>query len=350
MKNFKVISIVLLGTIYLAAACSASFNQSLTSSASPNNFPNTPSPPATHDPKECAASAVARLGPDLFLVGGDEDNNLRLYSTADFNTIKSVYPLAPIFRSIKDPSILDSPKTDIEGAAWLGNIVYFIGSHSMNTEGTKDKPERRRIFAVEIKYTEDGITLNSVGTPYSKLVENLNSDPQYQNYHLDKAAKIGSKTAGGLSIEGLAQGENNSLLIGFRNPIIKDKALIAVILNPREILENKEPQFGRPIELNLGGLGIRDLTWSKERNSYFIIAGQFGAENPAFRLYEWSGKSSDAAKQVETNQLQGLNPEAVAAFPAATTKSGARLLILNDNEKDTVCSEKGFGGIWIDMN
>lgn len=306
--------------------------------------------PAAHTKEECAASGAIRLGTEMFLVGSDEDNTLRLYSINDLTSVKSSFPLAPIFADSKEATILADPKTDLEGAAWLGDTVLWIGSHSMNSEGTKKKPERRRLFAHTVKFTEQGLTLTRVGQPYANLIEDLSDDARYKIYDLRKAAEIGSKSAGGLSIEAVAAGRNDSLLIGFRNPLTKNRALVATVLNPKEVLQGAgvKPTFGDPVELDLGGLGIRDMAWSKEKNAYFIIAGQFGAENPAFRLYQWSGSAPDAPRQIKTNRLDGLNPEAVIPFPVANSGK-IRLLILNDNEKSDVCAKQGFGAIWIDV-
>jgi hypothetical protein len=305
-----------------------------------------------HLPAECAASASVRLGADMFLVGSDEDNILRMYAASDFKFIKD-FPLGPVFKLPDDkiPTIKDKPKTDLEGAAWLGEAIFWIGSHSTNDVG-EEKPDRKRIFAHEIKYTEQGLSLVKIGQPYANLVQDLGNDPQYKNYNLTEAAKKKAKEEGALSIEGLAAGKSNSLLIGFRNPLVKGKALIATILNPKEILENTavKPKFDKPIELDLGGFGIRDIARSNERNSYFIIAGPFSAEKATFRLYEWNGDAGSNPKEIQTDKLTDLNPEVVVVFPPANQNSSNRLLILNDDEKDPNCAANGFRSVWIDLS
>jgi hypothetical protein len=311
---------------------------------------NTPVP-QQHFPAECAASAAVRLGSETFIVGSDEDNILRMYAASDFKFVKG-FPLGPVFKLPDDkiPTIKDKPKTDLEGATWLGEAILWIGSHSTNDMG-EEKPDRKRVFAHEIKYTEQGLSLVRIGQPYANLLQDLSNDPQYKNYNLPEAAKKKAKEEGGMSIEGLAAGKNNSLLIGFRNPLVKGKALIATILNPKEILENTavKPKFDKPIELNLGGFGIRDIARSNERNSYFIIAGPFSAEKATFRLYEWSGDSGSNPKEIQTDKLTNLNPEAVVVFPPANQNSSNRLLILNDDEKDPNCAANGFRSVWIDL-
>ena len=75
----------------------------------------------------CEASAAVAVGPDHFLVADDNDSTLRLYarndpkpvSATDFSTALGVKP---------------TTKTDIEGAASIGNRVYWITSHGRHSE------------------------------------------------------------------------------------------------------------------------------------------------------------------------------------------------------------------------
>jgi hypothetical protein len=68
---------------------------------------------------------------------------------------------------------------------------------------------------------------------------------------------------GALNIESLCS-DRDRLLIGFRNPTIhmeqRDYALIIPMLNPEAVVRGTETtKFGRPVLLNLSGLGIRDM-------------------------------------------------------------------------------------------
>jgi hypothetical protein len=58
---------------------------------------------------------------------------------------------------------------------------------------------------------------------------------------LEAAEKLPPKAKGGLNIEGLAATPDQELLIGFRNPIPEDKALVLVLTNPKDLLEKKMP-------------------------------------------------------------------------------------------------------------
>ena len=64
----------------------------------------------------CDASAAVAIGPDVFAVGNDEDNTLRLYRAKDGGLPFKSFDLSNFLKV--DPK---SPESDLEGAAWLGN-------------------------------------------------------------------------------------------------------------------------------------------------------------------------------------------------------------------------------------
>ena len=101
------------------------------------------------------------------------------------------------------------------------------------------------------------------------------------------------------------------MLIGFRNPIFQGKAIVIPLLNPNGLLEGNRAQLGGAMELDLGGLGIRDMTLYQ--TTYLIIAGSYrgGGE---FRLFKWSGGAS-MPQQVQVEHLNRYNPEAIIIYP-----------------------------------
>src|SRR5436190_1450267 len=82
---------------------------------------------------------------------------------------------------------------------------------------------------------------------------------ELNQFKLGDAAKKAPKEEGGLNIESLcAVGE--TLYIGFRNPIPNGKALIVPLVNPSAVVDEGKPaQLGKPILIDLGGLGLRDM-------------------------------------------------------------------------------------------
>ena len=83
-------------------------------------------------------------------------------------------------------------------------------------------------------------------------------------------------------------------MIGFRNPIPNGKALLVPLENPHAVIaRNEKPKLGKPILLDLGGLGMRSIEYSDAKKTYFIIAGPYD-NNDGFQLYQWSGKPAGA--------------------------------------------------------
>jgi hypothetical protein len=59
------------------------------------------------------------------------------------------------------------------------------------------------------------------------------------------AAALVLEANDGLNIEGLAATPEKKLLIGFRNPIRSQRALLASLENPREVMQGKAARYGR---------------------------------------------------------------------------------------------------------
>ena len=265
----------------------------------------------------CDASAVVPLDDELFVVADDEDNILRVYSRTQGGAPLQTLDLSAFLRV--DPK---SPEADLEAAAPLGDRVYWISSHAQNKNG-KDRVSRRRLFATTLTVSNGTVILKPVGMPCVRLLTDLFSDPRFKRFNLAAAATRAPKSKNALNIEALCATPEGQLLIGFRNPIPKGRALIVPLLNPAEIVEGKPARLGDPLLLDLGGLGIRSLARVGER--YFIIAGAFDGGGES-QLYEWKG-GADVPHRLPRPELANLNPEAIEAVPGAT----GRLLVVSDD-------------------
>jgi hypothetical protein len=251
----------------------------------------------------CDASAAAPLDEHRFVTASDEENVLRIYDNE-----KGGLPLktVDISRFLElDPS---KPETDLEGAARIGDRIYWMSSHSRNKHG-HDRPDRKRFFATDIKKGTAEIV--PVGRPYKRLLEDLTADASLAKYGLADASRLPPKEKGGLNIEGLAATPEGQLLIGFRSPVPNGKALIIPLVNPQEVIQGKHARFGEAIELDLGGHGIRDMALKGEK--VMIIAGSAQGGGSS-QLYDWKiGKKE--AKLVKGGRMKGVNPEAVVFYP-----------------------------------
>jgi hypothetical protein len=248
---------------------------------------------------------------------------LRLYRVGQGEEPLSEKPIPDDILDL-DPAPED-PEVDIEGAAQVGDRVYWIGSHGAS-KNAKKRPNRHRLFATRLRVDGEQLTIERVGKPYKDLIRDLDADDRYAPFHLKDAAKKEPKADGALSIEGLASTPDGELLIGFRNPIPQGMALVARLKNPHKVIAGQPAKFGKPIRLDLGGLGIRSL--ERRGNDYVIVAGRHDAGHD-FKLYRWSGDPDKAPQVIPGIDLDGLNPEALF-FDAA----GA--YILSDDGKQSI--------------
>jgi hypothetical protein len=168
-----------------------------------------------------------------------------------------------------------------------------------------------RFFATDISTNLNEFPIHPVGKPYTNLLADLIANEELRPFGLAAAAVRRPKSPGGLSIEGLAATPNHQLLIGFRNPIPVKGALLVPLLNPDEVVNGKHACFGTPIQLNLGGLGIREIAfWQGE---FIIIAGPADGGRP-FKLFRWAGGDSTASP-IQHAAFKSLRPEAVVIYP-----------------------------------
>ena len=305
----------------------------------------------------CDASAAVALGPDdAFVVADDEDEVLRSKSNdkivpLPFRVYRLSRPGSPVFvgtlpGEALEPTLGTKGELDLEGSARVGDLIYWIGSHSAGSNG-KEAPNRRRLFAVQLNWQANRLEVVPVGRPYKTLLADLFKDPRYDQFRLEEASKADSKkvpeddpndkgkddSIGGLSIEGLAANSEGELLIGFRNPLQDGKALVATLKNPQEVIAGKPARFSAPIQLALNGMGIRSMELIQ--GQIYIVAGPAG--DPKLNaagtgplkphvLYRWSGRGGDQPVAMTNADLGGSFPEALFAM-------NSRIYHLSDDGK-----------------
>ncbi len=275
------------------------------------------------------ASAAVAIDPNLFIVADDENNRLRIYNRRN-----------PGSRPVADPNIADflnidwaHPEADIEGATWLGGRIFWITSHGRNRYGGYWL-SRYNFFATTIIQGEEEITVTVDGN-YTSLIDDLIAYDSVYNLGLADAIGVAegnideneiselAPKVRGLNIEGLcATADTNSLLIGFRNPQPSvgepNQALIIPLYNPQEVVLNGTPaDFGEPILLDLGGLGIRSMEYSATLGEYLIIAGSHraGAEEPLQILYKYN-MATEMLTRLDDFEI--ITPEGLFQFPGSS--------------------------------
>ena len=199
------------------------------------------------------------------------------------------------------------PESDIEGCAAVGDRVYWITSHGRNARG-KDAPNRERFFATTFTVTNGAVKMSPIGRPCAVLLNDLIRDARLSRFNLAGASLRAPKAPGALNIEGLASTPEGHLLIGFRNPIPRGRALFVPLLNPAEVITGQPAKFGEPILLDLGGYGVRSI--GRDKDNYLIIAGSYNDTGES-RAYTWAGGSAPPVHLAGVS-FPGVNPEGVA--------------------------------------
>ena len=253
----------------------------------------------------CDASAAVALNNDLFAVANDEDNALRVYDAGKGGLPVSSQDLSAILRVDKK-----KPETDLEGACWLGDTIYWISSHGRNRDG-QFRSSRHRFFATKIEERDGRPRLVPAGRVYVNLLSDLLRDHRLRPYRLDRASLLAPKAPGALNIEGLCATPEHHLLIGFRNPIPQGRALLVPLLNPAEVIAGRAVRLGEPILLDFEGRGIRDIV--RWQNRYIILAGSHDGRGNS-RLYEWDGGAAKP-REVAEAKFKGFYPEAIIVYP-----------------------------------
>ncbi|QDK77247.1 hypothetical protein EXU85_01010 [Spirosoma sp. KCTC 42546] len=298
------------------------------------------------------ASTAIRVDADYMLVGDSENQVLRLY-----NRQNSGLPLAGFDYSsslnLTDLAGAVPREVALEASAIAGNRIYWFGSQS-NKAGGGARPNRDRVYATDVTLNGANTTLAYVSR-YDYLREDIiawdvnNSHGKGANYYGLQAsadAATDPKASSGYNIEGAEFAPDGSTVyIGFRAPQVplpgRPKALIIPITNLAGILASTggtlgSATFGAPIELDLGGRGIREIR-KNAANQYLIIAGSSGGASNTppddFRLYTWTGAATDApvlrADNLATLAVDG-SFEAIVEVPSDLTVT-SQIQLLVDN-------------------
>lgn len=283
------------------------------------------------------ASAAIFLDDHRFVVANDEDNRLRVYDPATSGAALSAWDASPGLRLGRG-----NPECDLEGAARVGDRIYWIGSHGRNKDG-KFRPNRHRFFATEVNPGPEGPRWRSVGTASSGLVGAMLADPGLASLPLAAASALPPDSKGGLSIEALAAGPDRSLWIGFRGPLSKGRAILVPLRNPDQVLDGRTPRFGPPTLLDLGGRGLRDMAWTG--SEWILVAGATGGDQKGTRIFRWSG-AGHLPGALDLPGLKNLHVEAVAVPPGRPVR---RLLLCTDDSHRDARGTPSFRSYWIDL-
>jgi hypothetical protein len=297
------------------------------------------------------ASTAIPIDARWMFVADDENQLIRIFSRSNSGPELTNFNMNP-FLGLLDLYPDGRPKeVDTEGSTRVGNRIYWIGSHS-HAQDAETRTNRGRIFTTDASGSGASSVLTFVGR-YDYLKFDLlswdanNAHGKGANYYglftsgaagVDPKAEDGS----GFNIEGLAMapGSTNTAYVCFRAPLIpptnRAKALIVPVTNFAALAisggDSGSARFGEPIELNLGGRGIRSIEGNS--NGYLIVAGPPGVASgipPSdFRLFTWKGYATNAPQERSTD-LREMIPEGIIELPSAPWTSNTMVQLLSDN-------------------
>ncbi|MFD5521157.1 hypothetical protein [Streptomyces sp. NPDC127066] len=279
------------------------------------------------------ASAAVDLGGGYVVVADDESNVLRLYDRSASG--------APVRTWDFTSKLGVSKEIDIEAAARVGDTIYWTGSLGNNKDG-EYKSDRNTVFTTTVTGSGASTAL-TYGRSYKKLRDNLVAWDKANGNRYGFAAGTATgqvpKQIDGFNVEGLefAPGSTTTAYVGFRAPLAPavtgGKALIVPVTNFDKVLSSgSAAAFGTPIELDLGGLSIRDIR-KNASNQYLIVAGSWAADDNSdpYALYSWDGVAAHApVKRLDLPTSDPGGWEAIADVPDLTV-SGARAQLITDD-------------------
>jgi hypothetical protein len=286
------------------------------------------------------ASDGIALDNKYYVTGDDEQDVLNVYSRDS-----SGLPLTSFnYSTLLNLPDLSKPEVDVEAATSSPHNtakVYWLGSMSNGKAPFDNKPNRDRIFATTISGT--GIATTFSVTGYASLRSAILAwgDAHGYNFSASAAAGVDSKTPAGFAAEGMVFGpDSTTLYVGLRAPLVpttnRTKAVIAPVTNFeswfKDSAATSPPTFGDPIELDLGGRGIRDLI-RMPNGTYIILAGSPGATLVG-AIYKWTGKPTDAPIRVISPSTDTLNIEGVLPVNINGLLSLSDLQVITDKGGD----------------
>ncbi|WP_372511282.1 DUF3616 domain-containing protein [Streptomyces cylindrosporus] len=278
------------------------------------------------------ASAAVDVGGGYVVVANDEDNTLRLYNGAASG--------APVRTWDLDSALNADKEVDIEAGTLVGSTIYWTGSLGNNKDG-EYKADRNTVFTTTVSGSGANTSL-SFGSAYHQLRDDLVAwdEANGDRYGFEAATADGEipKEINGFNVEGLefAPDSTSTAYVGFRAPLVPPqaggKALIVPVTNMDKVVTGTAAAFGTPIELDLGGLSVRDI----RRNSldqYLILAGSWAADDNSdpYALYSWDGVAGhQPVKVLDLPTTDAGGWESIVSVPDLT-RPGARVQLITDD-------------------
>jgi Protein of unknown function (DUF3616) len=270
-------------------------------------------------------SAVQQLPDGRFLVVEDERRRpFSTFTVSDKGEVRSAALTRSFFQMFSSFWELD----DLEGlASDKRGFVYAITSHSRDDAGNEKKTRERLVrFRVKGNQVTD-----------TKVVEDLKQRLTARHPVLAAAAKVRDvKGSNGLNIEALAISEDQSqMLIGFRSPLVDGRAIVCSLQNYVDVFDSDASPVIAPVleELDLGGFGIRGLSYVPAINEYMVIGGPASKADEPCGLFRWRGPGSSPVRVTIPGLKDFAHAEGVSAANIANRQ--CVVVVSDDGDRKT---------------
>ena len=307
----------LIGALWALVACGGGGggDETPVDAAMPDTLAPDGRPPTVYR-ETCDGSGAVAVSQAHFLDVNDENQVARIYTQGQASAPVQSIDLSPTFGAVE---------ADLEDIARVGDRIFITTSHARTASGNLNRA-RYRLGAFDLAGAPPSLALTPVGstgqlldqmlvagnwdTPNTAVIAALTTSSKLNdNSDPDLAPEID-----GTNIEGLANDGTGKLLIGFRNPRPGGKALVVSLVNPDAALTGTA-RFGTAYEIDLGGLGIRSMTYSPTHAAVLIVAGAHNS-GTTFQLYKWTPGGAPALVTAITAPASSA-PEAVVAYPGS---------------------------------
>jgi Protein of unknown function (DUF3616) len=261
--------------------------------------------------------------------------------------LREQYDLDSLFPGLPGADTRD--EADIESMDAAGGRLWICGSHchvrskpkSPGTLNAKIRTRPSRCLLGAVALGASGANLEGLGEslPFAggrTLRTCLTSSP-----YIEPFESLPSKE-NGLDIEGMVV-RGSKVFLGLRGPLVDGIALVVEI----ELRRGLRIRKGALVLhlLDLGGLGVRDLT--RIGSDIAILAGPVGSVAGPFRIFRWRPRRTkrvQVPRQFFTWSMDDEHPEGLCILHR---KDRPGLLVLYDSPSDTRIRGGRYRADWI---
>ncbi|MBP8304596.1 MAG: hypothetical protein KBE04_10760 [Phycisphaerae bacterium] len=270
-------------------------------------------PMSNQQPEERAleCSGMAWVDDRLLLVS-DRHSHILFTCTVDLDRMTISQPVPHVVIRNEQDLLEDAECLTVSPTRTWSWGVYAMGSLS-NDAAELPLPKRRHMLSFRLRTIEpfdfgQPVVLNAgtIRSAVGQILEAAHVRP-YRTYY-EEPPSTGRNTYRWGNVEGMCfTPDGSSLLLGMRNPLCDDSAILVVVQGVAEALRAGDSGLFRVTDvfgLDLGARGVSDLAWDPVTHGYLIAAAKsngprlnldepFPPNTLDSALFWWSGDKSE---------------------------------------------------------